>query len=58
MPTMQDRILSYQFAKVLEDGDLENVTGGAHTARTVGTQKFVGTIGGDTTIHFDNLDAV
>ena len=58
MPTSQDRILSYQFAKALEDGDLENVSGGAHTAKTIGTQKFVGTKGGDTTIHFDNYDAI
>ena len=50
------RILSYKLSVVLEESDLQTVSGGKRT-QTVGTQRFVGTRGGDTTIVFDNYDS-
>lgn len=59
MPTMQERILSYQLATVLNDNDLKDISGGTTLAvTTIGTQKMVGTRGGDSTIHFDNYDSI
>ncbi|MBA2649727.1 MAG: hypothetical protein H0U75_09090 [Legionella sp.] len=57
MPKEIERILSYTLATVLEPSDLEKVTGGS-SVKTVGTQRFVGTVGGDTTIVFDNFDGI
>jgi hypothetical protein len=57
MPREKARILSYRLAIPLEVTELENVSGGS-SVQTVGTQRFVGTQGGDTTISFDNLDEI
>ncbi len=57
MAKEKDRILSYRLATPLEPVELESVSGGS-SLQTVGSQRFVGTRGGDTTIVFDNPDGI
>lgn len=51
-----NRILSYKLASVLEPENLENVSGGTSSLKTMRTQKPRNTQGGDTTIDFDGFD--
>ena len=58
MSKKQERILSYKIATVLEKNEMENVSGGVCPVTTIGSQRFVSTQGGDSTIRFDDIDHI
>jgi hypothetical protein len=51
-----NRILSYKLATILEQEDLEKVSGGLPPRGTMRTQQLRTTKNGDTTIEFDGFD--
>lgn len=51
-----NRILSYKLATVLERDDLEKVSGGSSSLKTMRTQRPRSTQGGDETIELDGFD--
>jgi hypothetical protein len=56
MSSENNRILSYKLATVLEPDDIEKVSGGSSSLKTMRTQKPRSTQGGDETIEFDGFD--
>jgi hypothetical protein len=56
MSNEQNRILSYKLATVLEREDLQKVSGGSSSVKTVRSQWPRSTQGGDETIDFDAFD--
>jgi hypothetical protein len=51
-----NRILSYKLATVLESEDLEKVSGGNSSLKTMRTQRPRSTKGGDETLELDGFD--